>query len=228
MVTSDAYKERTVRPNKSIWYFPLLLGLLALATPAGLRADTLYNNLSSPLYTSVSLNSPGQLGDSFAVGATNFSFGSLTVLLDGAGSSETVTASLFSNVSGTPDHPGTVLETIGSISQVFASGSADYTFTLATPYTLLAGNTYWIVLAGSNGNTVGWDYAVDSSAQGVAGQLRDLGLDELDLGVHEPDIQSTVKGALQMEISSAVATPEPNMLLLLGMVIGALALFSRK
>lgn len=218
-----------MRANKLIWYFPLLLGLLALATPAGLRADTLYNNLSGPLYDSVSLNDPGQLGDSFAVGASNFSFGSLTVLLDGGGSSETVTASLLSNLPGPPtNHPGTVLETIGSISQVFAAGSADYTFALATPYTLLAGNTYWIVLTGTNGNTVGWDYTTDQTEQGVAGQLRDLGLDELGLGVDLPDIQSTIKGSLQMEISSAVATPEPNMLLVLGMAIGALALFSRK
>jgi hypothetical protein len=209
-------KEEIVRVNKSIWYFSLVLGLFALAIPAGLRADTLYNNIASPTGGDDHVNGFGPLADSFAVGASNFSFGSLTVLLDGAGSSEKITAAILSNASG---HPGTVLETIGSISQVFASGSADYTFALATPYTLLAGDTYWLQLTGSNGDTVGWDWSADQTAQGVAGQSF----------ANSRGVFSNIQGPYQMKITSAaVVTPEPNMLLVLGMAIGALALFLRK
>ncbi len=205
-----------MRVNKSIWYFSLVLGLFVLAIPAGLRADTLYNNIGSLTGGDDHVNGFGPLADSFAVGSSNFSFGSLTVLLDGAGSRETVTASIVSNASG---HPGVVLKTIGSISEVFASGSADYTFALATPYTLLAGDTYWIQLTGSNGDTLGWDWSTDQTAKGVAGQFF----------ANSRGVFSNIQGPYQMEVSSAATVaPEPNMLLVLGMAIGALALFLRK
>ncbi|MFZ0638819.1 MAG: PEP-CTERM sorting domain-containing protein [Candidatus Acidiferrales bacterium] len=194
-----------MRIHVSALWRPFLIVLCLLIVPSGLRASTVYNNLGSTSDGSDPISSFGPLADSFATGSSNFSFDSLTVLLDvsSTDSSGSVTASLLSNNSGAP---GSSLLVLGTVSDLSLSTSlTDYTFSFST-YTLLADTTYWIQLSSSNGSVAYWAWSLDQSAQGVAGQFFS----------NEDGVFPNTDGPYQMEVggTGTSATPEPSSLFL--------------
>jgi hypothetical protein len=207
--------------QKAISWRGVLLGLCLLTAAAGLRADTVYNNVGSTSDGTDPVTGAGPLEDSFTTGASSFSFGGVTVLLDTTDTTGTVTASLLSDSSG---NPGSLITTLGTVSDsALGSTLADYTFNLSTPDTLAANTTYWIQLSSDDGSSAQWSWSLDSSAPGVSGQ---------SFANIAGEFPSTY-GSYQMSVNDpppagTVPTPEPGVFSLLAIGLAALVFASRR
>lgn len=161
--------------------------LLVLVCARCGRADDLVNNLApvtcNPAISSTCFSDPagdiwGPLADSFSTGNSSFDFDSLTVnlsnqLLNPATAAAlgippcsgaacgTTTAFLLSNSSGSP---GTVIETLGSVSNSLLSGTPqDFTFDTFAAVDLQPDTRYWIELTSTDNNS--W-WAYDGALNG--------------------------------------------------------------
>jgi hypothetical protein len=190
-------------------YLAGLALLAAMVSAGGLRASTIYNNLSSTTEAGNLVQFYGPLGDSFSTGSSAFLLGDVTVLLGAASNdSGSVAVKLFSSTSS--HAPGSVLDTIGTISDssLPINSYTDVSLALSTPYLLSADTQYWIEISSIDYNSVYWGYSLDDTAQGVAGEYSYV---TGKVFANGPD-----SGAYQMELSSATPVPEPASLLLLG------------
>jgi hypothetical protein len=207
--------------------FLACVGVLLFACAANADSSP-FNNLSASSDGADPVSLAAPVGDSFSTGSTPFSLtsvtvelqtGSLQALVANAFSSPdgSVTMTLLSNAAGPT--PGAVLDTIGTLSDSSVTSSlADYTFTLATPYTLAANTTYWIELSSSNGSSIFWSYSFDTSGPGVGDQYY------IDILGVEPNWD----GPYQMAVNSNAAVPEPGMLLMLAAGIGVILLLKSR
>jgi hypothetical protein len=201
--------------------FLLGVGVLFLAFSA--RADSHpYNNLSAISNGSDPISVFGPLADSFNSGPSAFSLTSVTVLLQAEPIGEeisggAVTMTLLSNAAGPA--PGSVLDTIGTISSPLSPSLEAYTFALATPFDLTANTTYWIELTATSGSNTLWSWSFDTSGPGVAGQFF----------ANADGVSPNTDGPYQMDVSGTTSSvPEPGILLMLGSGIGALFLKGRR
>jgi hypothetical protein len=207
--------------QKALSWRGALLGLCFLVIAAGLRADAVYNNVGSTSDGTDPITGVGPLEDSFTTGASSFSFGGVTVLLDTTDVTGTVTASLLSDSSG---NPGSLITTLGTVSDsALGSTLTAYTFNLSTPDTLAANTTYWIQLSSDDGSSAQWSWSLDTSGPGVSGQSF------ANIGGIFPDYD----GSYQMSVNDpppagTVPTPEPGVFSLLGFGLGALVFASRR
>ena len=146
----------------------------------------------------------GPLYDSFSTGSSSFTLQAVKVLLSGdSTSSGSVTVALYNDNSTSP---GTVLYTIGSISDSSLSSTLTvYDFTLATSQNLSANTRYWIGLKTSDNSTAYWAWSLDQSAVGVAGEYY----------ANSSGVNSNIGGPYQMQLSSNVV-PLPGTAWLLG------------
>jgi hypothetical protein len=188
----------------------LIVALLTFIGVSEGRADVLYNNLAAtPDGLLDNIGSDwGPLADSFSTGASSFDFTSLTVLLAGTESTGTITAYLLSDSSTSP---GTVLDTIGQISETGITGTPS-DFTLNTSIVLNPDTRYWIELTDTD-NAATWAWSYDTSGPGVAGEyFSNYG------GTGSPRVVANVNnGPYQMEVSgtSLASVPEPRTISLL-------------
>ncbi len=185
----------------------LFLGAMALSMTFAARATSLYNNLNP---ASSGLDSVfGTLADSFSTGSSAVTLNSVTLDLwdadsnDGGGS---VTVDLLTDNS---DAPGTVLDTIATISDSSLSATLAH-YALDTDLDLAANTRYWIELSSSAGveSTAYWSYSLDATGPGVPGEYF----------ANSNGVFPNVDGPYQMDVEAGVAaaTPEPWSLLLLG------------
>jgi hypothetical protein len=179
-----------------------LAGCVAIGSA---RADELFDNLGNAGFSADPTGDIwGPLADSFSTGSTPFDFTSLTVILSGTASTGSTTAYLLSDSSNTP---GAILEEIGSIGESGLSGAPGL-FTLPTSFILAPDTTYWIELTSADNNT-DWQYTLDPSGIGTAGQsLANF------QGSGDWVVFSEANGPYQMSVSGN-AMPEPSSLYLL-------------
>jgi hypothetical protein len=151
----------------SLKRFLLALAISSFVVAGSARADSLFNNLGNAGFSADPTGDEwGPLADSFSTGSTPFDFTSLTVILSGTPSpTGSTTAFLLSDSSNTP---GAIVEEIGTISESGLSGAPGL-FTLPTSYILQPNTTYWIELTSADNNT-DWQYTMDPSGIGTAGQ----------------------------------------------------------
>lgn len=208
--------------------FLACVGALLFACVANADSSP-FNNLSASSDGADPVSLAAPVGDSFSTGSSPFSLtsvtvelqtGSLQALVANAFSSPdgSVTMTLLSNAAGPT--PGAVLDTIGTLSDSSVTSSlADYTFTLATPYTLAANTTYWIELTSDDGSSIFWSYSFDTSGTGVGDQYY------IDILGVEPNSD----GPYQMAVNGNFAqVPEPGVLLMLAAGIGAILLLKSR
>lgn len=193
---------------------------LALMAATQVRASTIYNNIGSSTMDEDPVSSLGPLADSFSTGSSGFSLEQVAVDLLATTPADGGSLSVLL-LSDSSTSPGPVLDAIGALDDASLSTSlADYTLTLATPYTLAPDTRYWIELSSST-SSAEWAWSVDSTAQGVAGEYV-----ASSFGVF-----SNIFGPYQMELSGTViptSAPEPSTLLLIGVGLLGLAWLYRR
>ena len=204
----------------------LLLGaLLGLVCAGAARADDIYNNLGNTGNGADPIGSDfGPLANSFSTGSSSFDFQSLTVILSGTTSTGTTTAYLLSDSSTSP---GSILETIGTISESGIS-SAPGLFTLSTDYLLSPDTRYWIELTSDDGpddDSANWQWTLDTSGTGVSGEY----IAQFQ-GSGDWVVLPNGNGPYQMEVSdtNGANVPEPGTLWLAAAGMAALALMASR
>lgn len=165
-----------------------------------------FNNLNATTIDADSLATYGPIADSFSTAEYAATLNQVSFKLSGAPDSGSVTVRLLSNLSNSP---GSVLTTIGTLSDSLLSSTlSNYTVTLATPFSLAANSRYWIQLA-SNGSSANWAWSLDISGTGVAGEYIANGN-----GV----FANASEGPYQMQILTSAPEPSSFGILSLGLV----------
>lgn len=183
----------------------LAMALASFVVASGARADELFNNLGNAGVSSDPTGSDwGPLADSFSTGSSPFDFTSLTVILSGTASTGSTTAYLLSDSSTTP---GAILEEIGTISETGLSNTPT-DFSLSTSFILAPNTTYWIELTSADNNTL-WQWTLDPSGVGTAGQSI-----ASFQGGDDWAVFSEINGPYQMAVEGKTV-PEPSSLYLL-------------
>jgi len=200
--------------------FILFVLVAGLAGALSARADELFDNLGNAGTSADPTGDVwGPLADSFSTGSTAFDFTSLTVILSGTASTGSTTAYLLSDSS---DSPGVIVEEIGAISETGLSAAPNL-FMLSTSIVLAPDTTYWIELTSADNNT-DWQWTLDSSGVGTAGQSF-ANFQGSGAWVVFPEDN----GPYQMAVSGT-AIPEPSSLsmLLAGLLVLGCAGFRRR
>ncbi len=145
-------------------------GSLALLLSLGLGqqayAVTLVENLSESNDGIGSINFNFWNGSSFTTGSSSYNLQSATLLFQQLTASPNLFVRLYSNSSGTP---GTLITSFTNPASITTS-LANNTFTLATPYTLAANTTYWLVSGVSdNVGNYQWGYTTSYAQTGLPG-----------------------------------------------------------
>jgi len=110
----------------------------------------------------------GPLADSFSTGSAGFNLADVKVLISGAPSAGFISVALYSDNSTSP---GTLLRTVGSLSDnALPSSLSAVDFPLASSYALAPNTRYWLMLSSTDNSTAAWGYSFDLQATGVAGE----------------------------------------------------------
>ncbi|CAO4997412.1 PEP-CTERM protein-sorting domain-containing protein [Microcystis aeruginosa] len=140
-------------------------GSLALLLSLGLgqqaSAVTLVENLSQVNNSASGVAINFWQGASFTTGSGSYNLNSATLLFQQLVANPNLFLRLYSNSSGTPGTQLTSFTNPASITTPLANN----TFTLATPYTLAANTTYWLVSGISSGTGVYFWGTTTSTAQ---------------------------------------------------------------
>ncbi len=188
--------------------------IAVLSAGSAVNAGVLYDNIGVASNSTDQVAVDGPLANSFSTGGSTAPLADAKLLLTGdPTSTASFTVSLLSDSGASP---GSVLETLGTLSDSSLSSSAQvFDFALATPYALAANTRYWIELSGPS-SSVGWDYASSNSGVGTTGEYWAYN----PSGTLTVMPNSDVSTPYQMQLTSAV--PEPGSLGLV--MIGSVAL----
>jgi hypothetical protein len=156
--------------NKNVVALSVFVAFSAclFAAPANAAAVN-FNNIGGVTAGTDPVATVGPLADSFSTAEYGTTLNEVSVrLLAGTPSDGgSIRVQLLANSS---NNPGAMLTTIGTLSDSSLSSSlANYTLTLATPYSLAANTRYWIELV-SAGSSAEWAWSYDQSGPGVANQ----------------------------------------------------------
>jgi hypothetical protein len=181
-----------------------ILGLACVSEGIA-KAGAIYNNLS-PAGPGGSSPFFGPLADSFSTGDSTSNLTDVKVELFrvNAGTGST-TVSLVSDANTSP---GTVLATLGSVSDSSApNNSTVYDFSLVSPFGLAANTRYWIELTPTPSTQLIWDELSGTSGIGVAGEYSFF-------NSYGTVPNSAPYGPFQMEVITSTTVPEPSSLAL--------------
>jgi hypothetical protein len=129
-------------------------------------AVTLVENLSQSNSFFEVVSFPQWIGKSFTTGSSSYNLNSATLLFRQFTADPNLFLRLYSNSSGVP---GTQLTSFTNPASITTS-LANNTFTLATPYTLAANTTYWLVSGISSGTgSYNWGYTLSTAQTGLPG-----------------------------------------------------------
>jgi hypothetical protein len=148
-----------------------LLALISLSADLAQATTTLIYNSTGTVSGSYEISSSyagGPLAGEFLSGNAPATISFMEIFLEAPAeaSSGTITISLYSDANG----PGTLLSTIGTISNVPASTSASYVAEgFESSYQLAANTEYWIKLS-STDTEWNWQYTDQDNGVGTAGQ----------------------------------------------------------
>jgi hypothetical protein len=188
------------------WNLALLVMLAGLAAPQSrASALTLFDNTSFVTGGDGLISQVNPIGDSFSTGdvAVDLTDFGAVLSLQGTATGST-TFSLYSDNSETP---GTLIATVGTITDTsLTSSSADYLFS-GLDIALAADTRYWI-LATATGNAAWWS-AADGSGTGTSNEF--LAANQIF-----PDGDGPLNMSVIGETESGSETPEPGTLALTG------------
>jgi hypothetical protein len=188
-------------------------------------AVTLVENLSQTNDAARAVFLGGWRGSSFTTGSGAYNLNSATLWF--AASTVPNNTSLFlrlySNNSGTP---GTLITTFTNPTLPLPAGFANTTFTLATPQSLTANTTYWLVSGTSSGlGSYNWGYTNSTAQTGLPGwSIGDNYASSTNQGNSWTTNSTSFRFSLE-ETEQSQSIPEPSSLVaLLG--LGGLGLVS--
>nr|WP_275265316.1 choice-of-anchor R domain-containing protein [Microcystis aeruginosa] len=140
--------------------------LLSLGLGQQASAVTLVENLSQGTEDTGYTELGYWEGASFTTGSGSYNLNSATLLFQENTADPNLFLRIYSNSSGTP---GTQLTSFTNPASITTS-LANNTFTLATPYTLAANTTYWLVSGISSGTgSYLWGYTSSAAQTGLPG-----------------------------------------------------------
>jgi hypothetical protein len=188
----------------------LLLASSFIVVSAHAQNTILFNSLGGRPGGSDLIFGAGPIAESFSTTSGSLDLVDVIVNLTDGGSvgSGTTTISLFSNnpSPGGP-FPGTLLATIGSVSDSQLSSSFQgFNISLASPYALAPNTRYWIELSSTSSSTAQWAYTFNGSGVGVASEFFN----------NSSGTSPTLSGPYSME-ALAAPVPEPSTLAILGL-----------
>ena len=140
------------------------------------RADTVLfdnlNALSSGTDPALAPNSGvGPLYDSFSTGASDFSLNQIKLMVSGnSGDGGTFNVSIYADSSTSP---GSVLLSLGKISDSILPTSLNVVDINFAPYPLTANKRYWIGISSTDSlvpTSIAWSWSLDTSGIGVAAE----------------------------------------------------------
>jgi hypothetical protein len=203
------------------------LATLLAATATICRADVIYDNVGQTSAGGDSVNPGGlvrgPLYNSFSTGSgTGVLLTDIQLLLSttGAPVGSTSIGIYNSDGSASPPIPGSLLATIGTVSDASLGGTASvWSVSLGSPLSLAAGTRYWVGLSTSNNANAQWSYASSSAGTGVAGEY---------LSNNTGTFSTVGNGPYQMTVSVA-AVPEPSLtvMALVGLACSGVAIRRR-
>lgn len=196
---------------------PVLAALYGLIFTATANADVVtFSNLNAATVDADSIAAYGPIADSFSTAEYGTTLNQVSLLLNGAPDSGSVTVRLLSSSFLSP---GSVLTTIGTVNDSSLSSTlTSYTLPLASPFQLGANTRYWIQLT-SNNSSANWAWSANVSGPGVAGEY---------LSNANGVFENASEAPCQMQVITSA--PEPSNLAVLGlglMGIAACACFRR-
>ena len=144
-----------------------ILAAFSFTVPA--NADVIsFDNLNATSVDADSLAAVGPIAGSFSTSAFASKLSQVSFKLSGTADAGSVTVQLLSDSSSSP---GSVLGTIGTLSDSLLTGTlSNFTVIPSTTFNLLASTRYWIQLV-SNSSSANWAWSEDISGPGVAGQF---------------------------------------------------------
>lgn len=208
----------------------IYLVLLALAIPVG--ATTVYNNLSEAGSSVDAIEGNQYWGNEFETPSGSILMLSDVILdLEKGTSAGTLTASLYSSTgSGGTSAPGSLIDTINSVSESSLTTSAEQvTFTPTSTITLQPSTLYWIVLQGSSTSAANAEWVLSTNDSGTGG-ISSLYHDRSN-GTTWNVIQSNSAYSNQipvMEVDAQTPAPEPATFGLLGLSLAGLVLIRKR
>jgi hypothetical protein len=147
----------------------IVLAVLLLSLGTVAQAGVVYDNTGQASAGVDLVSLTGPLFDSFSVTAGGYALTDVKLLVQANAPADggSFTVGLYAD---NLTLPGGLLTTIGTVNDLSVPSSLTlFDLTLATPYALTAGTTYWIGLAAANSSLV-WSYDGNDSGTGVSGQ----------------------------------------------------------
>jgi len=209
----------------------LAFGLVTLlaATSTMCLAEVIYDNLSQSSAGADTVNASGlvhgPLFNSFSTPTgtgAGFVLTDIQLLLSAAGvpAGSTSIGIYSNNAAASPPMPGSLLATIGTVSDSSLSGTASvWSVSLASPLSVAAGTRYWVGLSTNDNANGGWSYATTSNGTGVAGEY---------LSNSTGTFSNVGNGPYQMKVSVAVPEPSLPVMALVGLACGSVAMCRRR
>ena len=204
------------------------LATLLAAASTMCRADVIYDNVSQTSAGGDSVNPGGlvrgPLYNSFSTGTgSGFVLTDIQLLLSTTGvpAGSTSIGIYNSNGGASPPIPGSLLATIGTVSDASLSGTASvWSVSLGSPLSLAAGTRYWVGLSTSDNANAQWSYASSSAGTGVTGEY---------FSNNTGTFSTVGNGPYQMKVS-VVVVPEPSLpvMALIGLACGSVAIRRRR
>ena len=208
-----------IKINRRLLFSPSSLLLVCALCPLALRADVIFDNLTSPIPLGFAVTGsavPTPIGgccqpsasaaESFTPAAAYSMTEAIVDVAGAVGYDSDFDLSLFSDNSGLP---GTSIETLGTD---LHNNFGEVTVDSFSPISLNSGTTYWLVMTPhDSGSSLGWSFGGSSSAPAATSNYEATTWNSQG----NQTAQFEIEGTLNAPPPPPVTTPEPSPLPLL-------------